>query len=173
MSDLDYLVIRLAIGFILGGGWTNVTLFIMERRPTGDLGAFIGGLPSTAAFSFAFIAWVVSPATAVEATAVFPLSMGLTGVFLLLYALLSTRGFPVGFTGALAVWHYGPVRRGVGPMIKTVCKAPWEPSTWTALSNAKGPRAECVESVEQKTGLEKKLCDGVNHFFHVFVESMC
>jgi hypothetical protein len=70
-----------------------------------NLGVFIAGIPSTAAFSFFFIGWAVSVKTAVGATTDFPIFVSFSSAFLLFYAYLAQRvRFSAALAGSLAIW---------------------------------------------------------------------
>ncbi len=77
---------------------------IVTDRFGSKIGGFIGGLPSTAVVSFFFIGLVQSPQIASQATTVFPLVYGFTGIFLIIYAILARRGFTIALIGSLATW---------------------------------------------------------------------
>jgi hypothetical protein len=99
----SFLLLRLALVFLVAGGFVSVVLLVTERRG-GVFGGLIGGLPSTSAFFFLFAAWIESPEVAVQATTTFPLFMSFTGAFLLFYAYFARRGFVVGLLTAFGLW---------------------------------------------------------------------
>jgi hypothetical protein len=101
MPDLFWL--HLALAFVVGSSWVTLTT-IAAARFGSKAGGFIGGLPSTAVVSFFFIGLSQTPAVASQATTVFPLAYGITGLFLVLYATLATKGFWLALLGALFVW---------------------------------------------------------------------
>jgi Protein of unknown function (DUF3147) len=99
----EVLSLHLVLSFLVGGLFVNFALFLMEHFE--NFGVFVGGLPSTAAFSFFFIGWVVSVPTVVAATTDFPVFVGLAGTFLLCYTYLAGRtGFAAALIGSLAIW---------------------------------------------------------------------
>lgn len=93
----------MALAFLIGGGWVTFVTWVTEKYG-GDLGGFLGGLPSTSAFSFLFIGWTESTQLAVAATTSFPLIMSFTVAFLLVYSLFAKRGFAAGLVAGLSVW---------------------------------------------------------------------
>lgn len=101
MPDLFWL--HLALAFLVGSIWVTLTTIAAERFGS-KVGGFIGGLPSTAVVSFFFIGLSQTPVVASQATTVFPLAYGLTGLFLVLYATLATKGFWIALLGALIIW---------------------------------------------------------------------
>jgi uncharacterized membrane protein (GlpM family) len=96
-----FLLILLSFG--VGSVWITLTTVLADRFGS-KIGGFIGGLPSTAAVSLFFIGLTQSPETAAQATTVFPLSYAFTGLFLVLYALLGSRGFWPALLLSLSVW---------------------------------------------------------------------
>jgi hypothetical protein len=99
----DALLLHLILSFLVGGSFVNVALFLMERYE--NFGVFVAGIPSTAAFSFFFIGWVVSIPTAVDATTDFPIFVSLSGAFLLCYAYLARNvRFATALMGSLVIW---------------------------------------------------------------------
>ena len=99
----DLLILHLILAFTVGGAWVSSATLIAERYGS-RLGGLIGGLPAISVFSFLFIGLNQSPETAAQATVVFPLALSFTMTFLLVYAIVSKRGFPVAFLSALLVW---------------------------------------------------------------------
>jgi hypothetical protein len=90
MPDLFWL--HLALAFIVGSIWVTLTTIAAERFGS-KVGGLIGGLPSTAVDSFFFIGLSQTPVVSSQATTVFPLAYGITGLFLVLYATLATKWF--------------------------------------------------------------------------------
>jgi len=99
----DLLVLHLILAFAVGGAWVSFATLIAERHGSA-LGGLVGGLPAISIVSFLFIGLNQGPATASQATAVFPLALSFTMSFLFVYAILSVRGFQSAFLGALLVW---------------------------------------------------------------------
>jgi len=99
----DLLILHLVLAFTVGGAWISFATLIAERYGSA-LGGLVGGLPAISIVSFLFIGLNQGPATASQATAVFPLALSFTMSFLLAYAILSEKGFPSAFLAALLVW---------------------------------------------------------------------
>ena len=99
----DFLVLHLILAFMVGGAWVSSATLIAERYGSA-LGGLVGGLPAISIVSFLFIGLNQGATTASQATMVFPLALSFTMSFLLVYAVLSERGFPLAFVGALLVW---------------------------------------------------------------------
>jgi hypothetical protein len=99
----DLLILHLIFAFTVGGALVSSATLIAERYGSA-LGGLVGGLPAISIVSFLFIGLNQGPATASQATAVFPLALSFTMSFLLVYASLSERGFRSAFLGALFVW---------------------------------------------------------------------
>lgn len=89
--------------FAVGSTWIYFTVQAGLRFGSKTSG-FIAGLPSTALLSFFFIGYTQSPEIASGATAVFPLSMGISGIFLVIYAWLARRGLFISMLTAVLVW---------------------------------------------------------------------
>jgi uncharacterized membrane protein (GlpM family) len=99
----DLLILHLILAFIVGGAWVSLATLVAERYGSA-LGGLVGGLPAISVVSFLFIGLNQGPETASQATIVFPLALTFTMSFLLVYAILSARGFPTAFLVALLVW---------------------------------------------------------------------
>src|SRR5690348_16553580 len=99
----DLLILHLILAFIVGGAWVSSATLVAERYGSA-LGGLVGGLPAVSIVSFLFIGLNQSPETASQATVVFPLALSFTMSFLLVFATVSKRGFPVAFLSALIVW---------------------------------------------------------------------
>lgn len=98
-----YFSLNIILAFIVGGFWIALTTVAADRFGS-KIGGFIGGLPSTAVVAFFFIGLVQSPEIASQATTVFPLILGFTGLFLVSFAVFAKRNFAVGLIGALVLW---------------------------------------------------------------------
>lgn len=99
----NYLLLHLFLAFLVGSIWITFVTFIAERFGSA-VGGFVGGIPSTAAFSFFFIGLNQSSNTAVQVTSVFPLIFSFTCSFLLFYAYFAKKGFVFGFSISLLIW---------------------------------------------------------------------
>jgi hypothetical protein len=101
MSDPIWL--KIVLSFLVGGVVVAACTFAAERLGT-DIGGIIGGFPSTIAVTLLFMALVVSPTAAAEATTMVPLIVGFNGAFLVVFALLVRRGLCLSLAGALSLW---------------------------------------------------------------------
>jgi uncharacterized membrane protein (GlpM family) len=99
----DFFLLRLILTFTIGTTWIFLTIYSGARFGS-KIGGFIGGLPSTALLSFFFIGYTQSPAAAAEATTVFPLAIGISGLFLVVFAWFSKHGFLTGMAIGLGAW---------------------------------------------------------------------
>jgi hypothetical protein len=95
--------LQLLLTFTVGSLWIYLTVLSGLKFGSKTSG-FIAGLPSTALLSFFFIGFTQSPEIASEATTVFPLSMGISGTFLVVYGWLANRGFAPAILIAILVW---------------------------------------------------------------------
>lgn len=102
MSDTAFLW-RLLLSFLVGGGWIAAATMAADRLGS-RVGGFLSGLPSTVVVTFFFIGLVQGTDAAARATTVFPMAFAVTGVFLLVFAAFSSRGFARGFASGLIVW---------------------------------------------------------------------
>lgn len=96
-------VFRLFITFIVGSVWIFLTLMACQRMGS-KMGGFIGGLPSTALISFFFIGFTQSPQMAALATTSFPLAMGISSIFLVIFALTGKWGFATAIGISISGW---------------------------------------------------------------------
>jgi uncharacterized membrane protein (GlpM family) len=96
-------VAHLILAFAVGSLWVTAITIIAEKKGS-VLGGILGGLPSTSAFSFFFIAINQSIAIAVDATTVFPIAFGVTSAYLFLFAFFGRYGFGKGIATALLIW---------------------------------------------------------------------
>jgi hypothetical protein len=95
-------LLQLLLTFLVGSTWIYLTV-LSGLRFGSKVSGFIAGLPSTALLSFFFIGFTQSPQVASDATGVFPLAMGISGMFLVIYAWLAGKGFSLAmFTGIIA-----------------------------------------------------------------------
>src|SRR5213594_4759511 len=99
----DLLILHLILAFTVGGAWVSSATLIPERYGSA-LGGLVGGLPAISIVSFLFIGLNQGATTASQATIVFPLALSFTVSFLLVYAILSEKGFQSSFLGALLGW---------------------------------------------------------------------
>jgi hypothetical protein len=101
MEDLFYF--KLFLAFAVGS--TMVTLATVAAESLGSkIGGLIGGIPSAVAISLFFIAYTETPRLASEATNMVPLTMGLNGLFLVVYVGLAKWGAWMAMAGALFFW---------------------------------------------------------------------
>jgi hypothetical protein len=101
MEDLFYF--KLFLAFTVGS--TMVTLATVAAERLGSrIGGLIGGIPSAVAISLFFIGYMQTPQLASEATSTIPLTMGLNGLFLVIYVGLARWGAWIAMAGALFFW---------------------------------------------------------------------
>lgn len=93
----------LLFSFIVGGVWVTLATVIGERFGS-KLGGLISGTPSTVVVTFLFIALGQSVEAVVDATTIFPLVFGFTGLFLLSYAAFAAYNYATALIGSLAIW---------------------------------------------------------------------
>lgn len=96
-------LLQLLLTFFVGSTWIYLTV-LSGMRFGSKISGFIAGLPSTALLSFFFIGYTQSPETASGATVVFPLSMGISGIFLVVYAWMAKRSFLPAMITAILIW---------------------------------------------------------------------
>jgi hypothetical protein len=96
-------LLQLLMTFFAGSTWIYLTV-LSGMRFGSKISGFIAGLPSTALLSFFFIGYTQSPETASGATVVFPLSMGISGIFLIVYAWMAKRSFLPAMVTGIMVW---------------------------------------------------------------------
>jgi uncharacterized membrane protein (GlpM family) len=96
-------LLQLVLTFLIGSCWIYFTVFAGLHFGS-KTGGFIGGLPSTALLSFFFIGFTQSPEIASSVTTVFPLSMAVSGLFLVVFASIARRGFILALVSGLCFW---------------------------------------------------------------------
>ena len=101
MEGLFYL--KLLLAFTVGSVMVTLATVAAERLGS-KIGGLIGGLPTAVSISLFFIGYAEGPQRAVEATGAIPLTMGLNGLFLIVYVGLAKRGAWCGMAGALLLW---------------------------------------------------------------------
>lgn len=94
---------QLLLTFLTGSCWIYFTV-LAGLRFGSKTGGFIGGLPSTALLSFFFIGFTQSPAIASSDTTVFPVAIAISGLFLVVFALLARKGFMLALLSAVGFW---------------------------------------------------------------------
>jgi uncharacterized membrane protein (GlpM family) len=95
----------LVLSLLVGSLWVTLTTILAERFGS-KIGGLIGGLPSTAIVAFFFIGLTQSTQIASQATTAFPLAYSITGLFLVLFAFLSKKGFILSLFGSLLIWFF-------------------------------------------------------------------
>jgi len=96
-----------AFSIIIGGTWITLTTVVAERfGPL--LGGLIGGVPSTALFTYLFIALTQTTNQAVLATTTVPMTVGLYSFFFLVYLYAAARtSFRNALFFAFLTWCFG------------------------------------------------------------------
>ncbi len=98
-----FFLLQLLLTFIAGTGWIYLTV-VTGLRFGSKTSGFIAGLPSTALLAFFFIGLTQSPEIASSATTVFPTAIAISGLFLVVYALIARRGFMLAILSSLIFW---------------------------------------------------------------------
>ncbi len=103
MNESFYQLLLLSL--FVGSLWVTLSTILAERFGS-KIGGLIGGLPSTAIVAFFFIGLTQSPQIASRATTAFPLAYSITGLFLVLFAVFSKKGFILSLFGSLLIWFF-------------------------------------------------------------------
>ena len=96
---------QLLLTFLTGSCWIYFTV-LAGLRFGSKTGGFIGGLPSTALLSFFFIGFTQSPEIASSDTTVFPVAIAISGLFLVVFAMLARKGFMLALLSAVGFWFF-------------------------------------------------------------------
>jgi len=96
---------QLLLTFLTGSCWIYFTV-LAGLRFGSKTGGFIGGLPSTALLSFFFIGFTQSPEIASSVTTVFPVAIAISGLFLVVFAMLARKGFMLALLSAVGFWFF-------------------------------------------------------------------
>jgi uncharacterized membrane protein (GlpM family) len=96
-------LLQLLLTFLIGSCWIYFTV-LAGLRFGSKTGGFIGGLPSTALLSFFFIGFTQSPEIASSVTTIFPIAIAISGLFLVVYASITRRGFMLALLSSLCFW---------------------------------------------------------------------
>ena len=96
-------LLQLLLTFLIGSCWIYFTV-LAGLRFGSKTGGFIGGLPSTALLSFFFIGFTQSPEIAASVTTVFPIAIAISGLFLVVYAVIARWGFMLALVSSLIFW---------------------------------------------------------------------
>lgn len=94
---------KLVVSFLVGSLWLTGATILAERFGS-KIGGVIAGMPSTIVIALFFIGWTQTPVAASQATVVVPLVMGINGLFIITYASLAQRSFPLAVLTSLFVW---------------------------------------------------------------------
>ena len=100
---INPLLLHLALAFAVGGLWITIVTIVAERSGS-IVGGIVGGFPSISVFSFLFIGINQSGLAAVHATNDFPLIVSFSGMFVLVYATVSRKGFFLGLVSSFLAW---------------------------------------------------------------------
>lgn len=96
---------QLLLTFLTGSCWIYFTV-LAGLRFGSKTGGFIGGLPSTALLSFFFIGFTQTPDIASSVTTVFPVAIAISGLFLVVFAMLARKGFMLALLSGLCFWFF-------------------------------------------------------------------
>lgn len=97
---------KLALSMLIGGSWVTLTTIIAEKFGP-RLGGLISGIPSTALFTYVFIALTQSKQEAIDATTTVPMTVGLYSYFFVAYLFLAKKGVIRALLPAIIVWCFG------------------------------------------------------------------
>lgn len=103
MSIDTFFLFKLVVTFLIGSLWLTGATVLAERFGS-KIGGVIAGMPSSIVIALFFIGWTQTPVAASQATVVVPLVMGIDGLFILTYAALVRRSFPLALLASLFVW---------------------------------------------------------------------
>src|SRR2546430_9502158 len=103
MSMDSLFLFKLVVTFLVGSLWLTGTTILAERFGS-KIGGVIAGMPSTIVIALFFIGWTQTPVAASQATVIVPLIMGIDAIFIITYASLVRRSFPLALLSSLFVW---------------------------------------------------------------------
>ncbi len=93
----------LAASFVVGGLWVTLAS-VAAVRFGGKIGGFIAGLPATSVLAIFFITHAQGARHGYDLTTVFPLTISVNALFLVVYAAFSRQRFLTGMGAGLVVW---------------------------------------------------------------------
>jgi hypothetical protein len=94
---------KILLSFLTGGALVAGCTLAAERFGT-NVGGVVGGFPSTIAVTLLFVAIVISPQAAAEATDMVPLVLAFNAALLVCFAATVRRGLLLGIATALSLW---------------------------------------------------------------------
>jgi hypothetical protein len=94
---------KLVISFLVGSLWLTGATIVAERFGS-RIGGVIAGMPSSIVIALFFIGWTQTPVAAAQSTVVVPFVMGIDGFFIITYAALVRRSFPLALLASLFAW---------------------------------------------------------------------
>jgi len=100
--ELSFWVL-LGTSFLVGSAWIAASTLAADRFGS-KVGGLIGGLPSTVVVTLFFIGLTQSPQAASMATTLVPLSIGFSGVFMVVYLFFVRWGLVQSLLIALLIW---------------------------------------------------------------------
>ena len=103
MSMDSLFLFKLVVTFLVGSLWLTGATILAERFGS-KIGGVIAGMPSTIVIALFFIGWTQTPVAASQATVIVPLIMGIDAIFIITYASLVRRSFPLALLSSLFVW---------------------------------------------------------------------
>lgn len=95
--------LRVALSFLLGGIWVILVTVLADRYGS-KIGGLVAGIPSTAIFVFAFLAWIQGIPFAVQSTTILPVGVGVENIYILALVLMAGYGLWQAIVTALGVW---------------------------------------------------------------------
>jgi hypothetical protein len=103
MSIDSLFLFKLVVTFLVGSLWLTGAIILAERFGS-KIGGVIAWMPSTIVIALFFIGWTQTPVAASQATVIVPLIMGIDAIFIITYASLVRRNFPLALLASLFVW---------------------------------------------------------------------
>lgn len=100
--DISF-IFKLILTFIVGSLWITYATRIAEKFGS-KIGGILGGFPSTTVIGLFFIGWTQSPFVAAQSTAIMPIILGISTLFVAMYSILLNYNVYVAVGISLLVW---------------------------------------------------------------------
>lgn len=102
---LDIYIVKLVVSFIVGSVWITFTTIVADKFGT-KLGGAFAGVPSTVVIALFFIGWTQTPITASQSANIVPVIMGVNGLIISVYVILSRYNFYLSISTSILVWLF-------------------------------------------------------------------